>query len=288
MIGPAACSVAAAGLAAFRLWQALVGAPIEWQDSRQYEAAGSHPITSGALWAGRRPPLAPLLWKVTGSPEAFVVVQTVVSIAAWIVLALVVGRLAPSRWGRMVATLLILGFAATRPVTQWDRSVLSESLSLTALALLLAAAIAWAGRPTRLRAVGLITAALLFAAARDTQVWVVALLALTLGAHAAWRGLRGDMAWARPAMVVAAALTAIVVLTGGSAAASHREVRNVKNALAMRIFPYPDRTAWFGDHGMPQARAVARLARTIEPANGEPPMVWVDLADARFRPLAQW
>ena len=140
VIGPAAFSVAVGGLAGFRLWQVLVGGPMQWQDSRQYEAVGSHPITSGALWAGRRPPLAPLLWKVTGSPEAFVVVQTVASIAAWTVLALAVGRLAPSRWGRFIGTMLILGFAATRPVTQWDRSVLSESLSLTALALLFAAA----------------------------------------------------------------------------------------------------------------------------------------------------
>jgi hypothetical protein len=44
------------GLAGFRLGQALAGAPIEWQDSQQYEAVARHPLTSAALWAGHRPP----------------------------------------------------------------------------------------------------------------------------------------------------------------------------------------------------------------------------------------
>ena len=53
-------------------------------------------------------------------------------------LAVVVARLVRPRGRQLLAGGVVLGFAATRPITQWDRSVLSESLSLSMLALLFA------------------------------------------------------------------------------------------------------------------------------------------------------
>jgi hypothetical protein len=288
-VGMVLAAVAGIGVFAwFRIWQARVGDPLVWQDSLQYRALGNQPLLSHEIWAGDRPPVTPLLWKLAGSDPTFVLLQTLASVAAWSTLAVVTARRIRPWWGRLVAGGAVLGFAATRPVTQWDRSVLSESLSLTLLALLFAVAIIWATRPTVPRTVGVIAVALVFAATRDTQIWVIALAAAAFGAYALWRGLRVDAASARPALVVAAGLVAVVVVTGASSVASHRDVKNVQNALAVRVFPYPSRIAWFADHGMPQAARLTRLAKAKPVAPGDAPVVTIDPADPAFQPLAQW
>jgi hypothetical protein len=282
---------AVAGIAAFawfRIWQARVGNPLVWQDSLQYAALGRQPLLSHRIWAGARPPVTPLLWKVAGSDTAFVLAQTLVSVAAWSILAVVAACRVRPWWGRLVAGAAVLGFATTRPVTQWDRSVLSESLSLALVALLFAVVILWGARPTLPRALGVIAIGLLFAATRDTQIWVMALVAVAFGAYAAWRGLRVDATSARPALVVAAGLVGVVVLTGAGSVASHREVQNVENALAVRVFPYPSRIAWFGDHGMPQAARLTRLAKAKAAEPGQAPVVTIDPADPSFRALTRW
>jgi len=272
----------------FRIWQARAGDPLVWQDSIQYRRLGSEPLLSHRIWAGSRPPVTPLLWKVAGNGTTFVLLQTLASVAAWTTLAVVVARRIDRWWGRLLAGGVVLAFASTRPVTQWDRSILSESLSLTLLVLLFAVAIVWAARPTIPRGIGVVAVALVFAATRDTQIWVIAVLAVVFGAYAAWRGLRIDASSARPALVVAAGLVAVVVVTGASSFASHRDVRNVQNALAVRVFPYPSRIAWFGEHGMPQAARLTRLARATTATSGAAPVVAIDLADPDFRPLSRW
>jgi hypothetical protein len=65
-------------------------------------------------------------------------------------------------------------------------------------------------------------------------------------------------------------------------------VKNVQNALAVRVFPYPSRIAWFGDHGMPQAARLTRLAHARPATSDDAPVVAIDLADPDFQPLSRW
>jgi len=130
--------------------------------------------------------------------------------------------------------------------------------------------------------------ALVFAATRDTQIWIVALIAVAFGAYTLWRARRVDVAAARPALIVAAGLVLVVVCTATSSMVSHRHLTNVQNALAVRVFPYPNRIGWFADHGMPQAAAVTALARATASTDGNAPLVAIDLGDPAFRPLARW
>jgi hypothetical protein len=100
--------------------------------------------------------------------------------------------------------------------------------------------------------------------------------------------LRVGVASARPALIVAAGLVLVVVVSATSSIASHRDVKNAQNALYARVFPYPSRIAWFAEHGMPQGARLAALARAASPEGGHAPIVQIDLADARFQPLAHW
>jgi hypothetical protein len=287
-----AAGLGIAAFAVYKLWQCLVGDPLVWQDSLSYQASASHSLVSKALWAGPRAPVTPLLWKLTGSLTSFVVLQTVVSIVAWSTLAVVVGLLARRGWPRLVAGGLVLGFAATTPIVQWDRSVLSENISLSLLALLFATSILWAHRPTLRRAGALVAVALVFAATRDTHIWVVALLALALGAYASWRAT-GQRAHRNPHAAagvawMAAALAVVVLLTGWSSAAAHRTQRNVVNVFSVRVFPYVDRVDWFADHGMPEAARVRKLARAAKAVDGNAPVVGIDTDAPVFAALGRW
>src|SRR6185503_14851161 len=96
---------------------------------------------NSSLWSGVRPPVAPLLWRITGTPTSFIVVQTLIAIAAWCFLAWVAAMVARPGWPRLVSGAAVLAFACSMPVVIWDRSVLSESLSFSALALVFATAI---------------------------------------------------------------------------------------------------------------------------------------------------
>jgi hypothetical protein len=271
------------GFAWYIFWQGTVGQPLIWSDSSSYATVAGHPLWSTGFWAGQRPPLVPFLLKVAGSATGFVALQSVLAVGAWGFLAFTVGRLVPDGWRRLAAVWIVLAFATTTPITLWNRSVLSESLSLSLLALLIAATI-WAVRAlTWPRVVALAGVALLFAATRDAQVWTVGALGVVVGvvALARWRRHRPP---SRPIVALAVSLLLAAGVTGWVVVHTGRSRQNVENVLYVRIFPFPSRVAWFAAHGLPDARAIDRsMAVTKPPTPGAAKVFNVD--DPKILPL---
>jgi hypothetical protein len=282
--------VTALGWCAFATYlvvQALLGPVLIWTDSKVYAAMAGAGLGSGTLWAGARPPLTPLVLKVAGSPTAFVTVQAVLAALAWGVLAWTVGRLVGPGWRRTGAALLMLGFATTLPIAQWNRSELSESLSLSLLALVVAGFI-WTSRtPTWPRVAATAAACLAFAATRDAQVWTVGFLAAAAAAFTLTR-VRSDPSRAVRAGVLTACLLAVVVLCEWGTLASQRTTSDTADVLFVRVFPYPDRVAWFAAHGMPEQRLVDQLARQAPAPSSSAQVVGIPLANPAFTPLRRW
>jgi hypothetical protein len=70
---------------------------------------------------------------------------------------------------------------------------------------------------------------------------------------------------------------------------AHRNVVNIEEALFVRVFPFPDRVAWFSAHGMPQGQATDAQARTANAATATTPkVVGINLSDANWAPLDRW
>jgi hypothetical protein len=263
------------GFAIYRVWQARVGPPILWADSTAY--------AHSALWAGARPPFVPALWRFTGTPDAFVLVQTLVAVVAWCFLAWTVAELVRPGWWRVAAGAAVLGFALMAPIMLWDRSVLSESLALSALAVLFAAAIRVARRVTWGRVVACALAAGAFTLIRDSQIWMIVGLAAVIGLYAIIHQSSARL------VVLACLLLSVSIAALAGEAASHRNVVNVDDVLFVRIFPYPDRVAWFADHGMPDAARVDDYARAARKhAHGSAPVVGIDGRDGSVQPLVRW
>jgi hypothetical protein len=269
----------AATVAAVLRFAYVSTAPVAiWYDSHGYEAVGSHPILSGALWSGKRSPLAPLLWHLTGSPRAYVNVQTLIAALAWGLLASTAARLFQTPMRSVLAALLILSFSLSPYILQWSASVLTESLALSAVALASSFAILIATDLTWVRAGGLVVSLAMFALVRDQGVFVaiavgIAVLLGTLVAAVVLRPRKSEQAnrlredsVERPAMRTSRwlslgfALLVVGAASGAGAYVSHRNDTNVEDNLSVRVFPFPGRVAWFASHGMPEARQIDVLA----------------------------
>ena len=271
----------------YLLAQALAGPALIWNDSQVYMHMASHPLWSSALWRGQRPPAAALLIKVVGSSSGYLAAQAVIGALAWGFLAWTVGRLVPPGWRRVAASWTILAFGTAFPVALWNRSVLSESLSMSLLALVFATLIWSARRLTWPRVAATTAACLGLAATRDAQVWTVALLAVVVAVGAVLAAGRRPRSAAR-AGALALCLVAVVVLTGWGTVSSHRTRQNVADVFYVRVFPFPARVAWFADHGMPQPRQIDALAKAAATVRGAAKVVAFPATDPAFAPLERW
>jgi hypothetical protein len=273
--------------AAYLLVQAHRGPVIVWGDSKAYEAEASAPLWSHALWWGQRPPMTPLLMKVAGSGAGLLTAQALLGALSWGALAWTVGRLAAPGWRRVTATWLVLGFAAALPVTMWNRSALSESLSMSLLALLVTGLIWTARRPTWPRVSFTAVAALFFAATRDAQVWTVAMIGGALAVLVLLRTWKARRAVVRVG-TLAVCLLAAAAMTEWGTLVSHRTTADVADVFYVRVFPFPSRVEWFAAHGMPEQRQIDQLAATTAAPGGVAKVVAPDRADPAFRPLQHW
>jgi hypothetical protein len=267
--------------------QATAGPLIVWTDSIAYVAVAKQPLWSRAFWAGQRPPLTPLLVKLVGSSTGFSIAQAAIGALSWGVLAWTVGRLVDRGWQRVIAVWVILAFASALPVTLWNRSLLSESLAMSMLALVFAAAIWTARAITWPRVAATATACLGFAATRDAQIWTVAFGCVVVGVSCAAR-LRSDHRAAFRAGVLALCLVLVVTVTEWGTLTSHRTVSDVQDVLIVRVFPYPDRVSWFASHGMPEQKQIDRLARATPAPPDAAKVVGIPTEDPSFSPLRRW
>src|ERR1700679_2331181 len=80
-----ALGVAAGAMAALRFNYVLSGDRDVWHDSHEYAAVAYHnPLLSLGLWAGKEPPLVPLMIKlVPRSPVDFTLLEASIAVVAW-------------------------------------------------------------------------------------------------------------------------------------------------------------------------------------------------------------
>ena len=213
-------------------------------DSIDYETLD---FTGGS----RRPWVTPLLYWLVGDDPTRVFAQAVIGAVCWSLLAAEVALHVEHRWTRRIAVFAIALLGASTAITNWDTTILSESLAISATALAAAAYL----RFGRVRTLG---AAL--AAVGATLVWVftrqnhLVLLGLVVGtvvvivAVARWRTKRWDGALA----VLAGGLVVVAALASTSYG-QNTEIRefNLAMVIGQRVITNPERLDWFQDAGMP-------------------------------------
>jgi hypothetical protein len=311
-------TLATAAGAAVRIWQLRDRSSLSWADSGDFLAGSSAPWPSLELWAGERPPLATVVLKLVGGDmEAYVVWQGALAVTCWAALAASVSSAVDDRRGGWLAALAVVAFSVTVPVTMWERSVLSESLALSLLALLLAAGVQLARGVTCWRVAALLAALAPWLAARDSHL-VVAVgggAAVVAAAAVSWRrdrrprhgttpdppplsapaaasprGVPGAVATRRALAALGLGALGLGLVAALGSSHGERHAFPMRNVYEVRVLPYPDRVDWFADRGMPQAEQfVGPDARPpfVDPLGG-PPVVYVPDDDAELASWLEW
>ena len=273
--------------ASLKLWLALSNPPIIFADSKAYEAVARFPILSRGFVTGQRPMLLPMMWKVTGSPTSFVVLQTLLSALCWGLLALAVAMRIQNKWGGVLAGVVILAFAMSPPIEIWDKAVLTETMALGFIALLCAEAL-WAGDTfTRWWKVAVILTLVGFVSARDEDIWTTLLFGVAFLAVVLVLRVK-EKRWSKPALaflVVCVLISGVFELT---VLDSKRNIPNVEHVMFVRIFPYQSRLDWFSAHGMPEERLIAASPLEKGFTAGSAGFKFVDLSKPEFTQLNNW
>lgn len=251
----------AAVYALLKVWSFVGASAVRTPDSGTYVNLSTTSLFDAQFYSADRPFVLPLLYKIFASDEARIVAQWSISSISWLVLTAVVAQGLANRTLKAAAFGLILAFGLTTQVSSWDGVIVSESLSLSLGALVLAAAIKLARRPGWGVAAILICLSSLWVFTRDANAFVVPFLSIPV-ALVVWRlGAR------RVAIAVTVAVCVLIPLSNASVNAGERWIFPFMNVVGQRILPNDDARWYFARHGMPVTPEI--LALTGEPASGK-------------------
>lgn len=217
---------------------ALRTTPVVYSDSGDYRHL--------ELWGGRRPFTVPLLFWLVPSDTWRIVEQAAISAVAWITIALVVAAALEDRRIRLASVAAFLALGLTTQITNWDTTILADSITISLTVLLVAAWIAVYRTPSRWSVAGVLVATTLWTFARELHVYVTAAIALVVAVVVVVRRARA------PWRIVAAGLVVIAGL-GAMQSRSNEETskENLAGVLGARVLPDHEARQWFVDAGMP-------------------------------------
>ena len=186
-------------------------------DSIDYETLD---FTGGS----RRPWVTPLLYWLVGDDPTRIFAQAVLGALCWSLLAAEVALHVEHRWTRRAAVGAVALLGASTAITNWDTTILSESLAISATALAAAAYLRFGRVRSLSAALGAVGATLLWVFTRQNHLVLLGLVVgavLVVVAVARWRTHR----WDRPLLVLGGGLVLVAVLAGAVLRAEHRDPR---------------------------------------------------------------
>jgi hypothetical protein len=199
----------------------------------------------------RRPWVTPLLYRLVGDLDLRVLTQAAIGAVAWVVLAREVAASINDQALRRLAVGAVLALSLTTSITNWDTTMLSESLALSMTALLVAAYLRFSRAPS-VTALGLVAvSSLVWVFTRQSSFLMHALVVVGIGAGFGVRVLRRRRL-PRLGMTLFGALVVVASLAGVSYT-RNAEIKNFNLAMVIgqRVVTDPDALVWFRGHGMP-------------------------------------
>jgi len=229
---PGPLSVAIAYLLA-RLWQVLLlGAPIVGPDSPMYRAPGQHWLEFAPAvsydGAALRPWPVTLLYALGASDEWRMLLQFGIATACWTYCIYQVGAVARRRTWALAGGVISAALALTAGVSSWDALILSESLSLSMVALYFGGILSLSrggrfGAPRAWLAASV--AALCLALIRPVLVLLIAVPALV----PCWAWLRSRRRPRSPRRQAVSTWVAVAALLVAAAGATYTWAYNVRS-----------------------------------------------------------
>jgi hypothetical protein len=245
-------------------------------DTTAYMRISQEPVLSGDFLAGSRPMLFPMVLKMFGQQaEKVAWAQGVFSILSWSLLAVAVASSLRTNILRFAAVCLILLLGLYQYIIGWDSVLLTESLSLSLMALLVSGWL-WLMHGWRWGKVVLIlVAAFLWSLSRDTNAWVLLMIAGVLLMLLIFGIIN------KKYLVFIAAFGILFYFSNLSADLGNRWVFPFQNVLGRRLLPNTQAVDHFASCGMPVSPNLMRLAGEF--ANGQDRAFYNDPALESYR-----
>jgi 4-amino-4-deoxy-L-arabinose transferase-like glycosyltransferase len=242
----------------------------------------------------------PVVFFFGGSSAGRVFLQTLISIGSWIALAVQLGRVLRTPTIRLVSLVFVLLLSLSPPIFQWNRIVISESITISMTVLLLASALALARRMDARALACFLVVATLWTFSRQVQAFVVGTLVIPF-LLVAWRQSRVRrvaLAGGIGIAVIAvwgtwAALQTSQISPAGLTATNPSEVQ-FAGIMQYRAGADPAELSYFRDHGLPPTPALQQpppFTRVGQPVNvfqfADPFAEYRLADDPRFKQWAQ-
>ena len=235
-------------------------------DTRAYLSVANEPLNSLVFWAGERPFTLPLLFKILGvdsqnyqNPDILARVshaQAWISIVCWVILGITLSSRCRNRWGGVAVFGLILVFSLVYEISRWDLLFLSESLSFSLFALLLASWVwllelssSWQKSPKAyLTITGVIIITVLYSFTRDANLYFIAMGAILLTAASFFRRFK----LARQVMLIYLVSAALLWFAqNASLNTANRWQIYIYDHYALRLTDTPEFVDYFKRAGLP-------------------------------------
>lgn len=239
-----------------------------FRDTSTYVQTAEQPLTSSSFWIGERSFTLPLVYKflridsknfTQGNRERTVdTFQTWLSIFSWTALALALALSLRRPWLSGLAFGSVLFFSLNLEIGIWDSLLLSESVSFSLFALLLASWIGMGLLPRKWQAgmigwvylAGVIIISILYSFTRDTNLYFVVVGAGVLLLVSLF--MRASLAIPRKYVYTYAAFAlALFIFQTATVQAGNRWEIHIYDHLALRILPNPQVRQYYVDAGLP-------------------------------------
>lgn len=245
-------------------------------DSRSYIEVADLPLTAPEFWAGQRPFTLPLFYKlldvhlvddwnhtVMGRISS---VQIWLSIGCWTILAGVLALKARQRWLKPVVFGIMLLFGLNLEIGIWDRLMLSESLSFSLFALLIAVWLLWGIFPEKVHWIGktlflaaLILLTVLYSFLRDTHVYFLLIVAVVIGVGLVRKKI--SPGWQKYYLVYIITIVILAFAQNLSLGAGKRWEVPAYNSLAKWILPDERARDFFVQRGLPVNEKLLKMTQ---------------------------
>ena len=237
-----------------RVWSfvGIAGHASSFPDTPEYENVKKLSVFSLDFWTWYKPWGSALLWKLLpGSTDVSAPIgQWLISIVAWLTLAIVVFRVLEHWPVKFAGFGLVLAFSMVPAVAVWDGALLSESLTLSIAALLVAALLLFVQEPAWKWAAAVLLLAFLLAGTRSTNGYLAPFLLIPVAAivlrRSGWIGVS-----------VAVGSLAIAGIAYASANVRQWQVP-LAEIVAGRVLQKPSEQAYFVARGMPVRPSLAQ------------------------------
>lgn len=272
-------------------------------DTKSYAIVADAPLFQKPFWAHERPFTYPLLFKALGIRGEFYLIpedafskatlfQIAFSIVCWTSLGLSIALTIKSRWLKWIAFLVILLFALSLDISQWDRILITESVATSLFALLIGLMSMglkmWEEFDKSniytllLYAVGFLGITTLFSFSRDVNGYLILMCALLL-----LLGLIPRRSSRIPASIIALSVASLMlgvfIIQNKSADVGRRWLGPFWNVFYARILPNETALSYFVQEGLPLDTDTQQALQELDRRD------FLKLRDdPKYKPMVDW